>query len=269
MIVSPELLQKCLAGEAHALDELIRSIQGRVYNIAVRFYWNPPDAEDATQEILLRIVTHLATFRGESSFETWTYRIASNYLLNSRRKQPEAMTFDLGAYHLSEGLKQGDYTLPDRDILAEEVKIGCSTAMLTCLSRPLRLSYILAEIIGFDSEEGAFILEIEAAAFRKRLSLARRQIRQFMGQHCGLYNPANPCRCHKQISYDLTIGRVNPKGLLFADKGVMNRVMEDLEAFSDEVAIFQSHPTYQTPEAVLINVRDLLFQSKSPVFTLS
>ena len=71
------------------------------------------------------------------------HRIASNYLINFRRRQHEAMTFDLGAYHLPEGLHQGDYDLPDRNILAEEVKIRCSTAMLTCLSRPLRLTCIL------------------------------------------------------------------------------------------------------------------------------
>jgi RNA polymerase sigma factor (sigma-70 family) len=267
--VSPELLQQCLAGEVQALDKLIRRIQGRIYNMAVRFYWNPPDAEDATQEILLRIITHLATFRGECSFETWTYRIASNYLINSRRRQHEAMTFDLGAYHLLEGLQQGDYDLPDRNILAEEVKIGCSTAMLTCLSRPLRLTYILAEISGFDSVEGAFILEIEAATFRKRLSLARQQVRRFMGQHCGLYDPENPCRCHKQIRYDLTIGRINPDSLLFADKGVVERVVDDVSMFSNEVAIFQTHPTYQTPDTVLMQVRELLLHSKAPVFTSS
>ena len=114
---APDLIRRCLAGEAQALEQLIRSIQGRVYNLAVRFYWNPADAEDATQEILIRIITNLATFRGESAFDTWAHRVASNYLLNSQRRPAEQLTFSIGAEQLREGLRHGDYALPDQELL--------------------------------------------------------------------------------------------------------------------------------------------------------
>lgn len=73
-----------------ALEELIAQIQEKVYGLALRMLWHPEDAQDATQEILLRVVTHLATFRGESTFFTWVYRIAANHLLRFRKSRLEA-----------------------------------------------------------------------------------------------------------------------------------------------------------------------------------
>jgi DNA-directed RNA polymerase specialized sigma24 family protein len=58
--------------------------------------WHPDDAEDATREILSRIITKLATFRGDSAFRTWSFRVATNHLRNVRRSRAEreALTFE-------------------------------------------------------------------------------------------------------------------------------------------------------------------------------
>ncbi|SRR6266704_377311 len=63
-----EIVGRAQRGESVALDELIGTLQPKMYGLALRMLWHPEDAKDATQEILLRIVTHLATFRGQSSF---------------------------------------------------------------------------------------------------------------------------------------------------------------------------------------------------------
>jgi RNA polymerase sigma factor (sigma-70 family) len=262
-----EIISNALKGNKQALETLIKNVQGQIYNLSVRFYWNPMDAEDATQEILIKIITHLSTFKNESAFETWCYRIATNYLLNSKRKQTEELTFEIGEFHLNEGLKYQDYNSADKSILEEEVKIGCSTSMLTCLSRPLRLAYILGEIFEFDSNEGATILEIEPATFRKRLSQARIHIRQFMSNNCGIYDTKNSCRCSKQINYDLTINRVNPKHLLFADKGQVAKTVSEIENIGQDIMIFQSHPNYNTPQTILTNIKSLIDSGKYSVLS--
>ncbi|MEZ5118277.1 MAG: sigma-70 family RNA polymerase sigma factor [Candidatus Nanopelagicales bacterium] len=77
-----ELVRQATAGDRDALERLVRRHQSWVYNIAVRMTWRTDRAEDAAQEILLKIVTHLATFEGKSRFRTWAYRIAVNHLLN-------------------------------------------------------------------------------------------------------------------------------------------------------------------------------------------
>jgi len=85
MSQTPEAnVKRAQQGDQAALEELIAQIQSKVYGLALRMLWHPEDAQDATQEILLRVVTHLATFRGESSFYTWVYRIAANHLFRFR-----------------------------------------------------------------------------------------------------------------------------------------------------------------------------------------
>jgi DNA-directed RNA polymerase specialized sigma24 family protein len=84
-----------LAGEGRrdALEELVRRIQDRMYRLAIRTLFLPADAEDATQEILIKIITHLADFRGESRFSAWCFRIAANQLLTTRKRRAEKWGF--------------------------------------------------------------------------------------------------------------------------------------------------------------------------------
>lgn len=208
-------------GDRSALEALVRAVQKDVYNLAVRFLWHPQDAEDATQEILIRVITALAGFEEKSSFRTWVYRIASNTLLTQRKKRMEqaAMSFEEFGEALADGLSDAALTTYDdvaEVLLMEEVKIGCTHAMLLCLDRDHRFAYILGEILDMDHVEGAEILEITPAAFRKRLSRANERITTFMTAHCGLIEPGNPCRCKLKISCAVERGHVHPSELLFA-----------------------------------------------------
>ena len=260
-----ELIANCLQGNLQSVEVLVKSIQRNVYNLSVRYLWNPMDAEDATQEILIKVLTNLSRFRGESSFNTWVYRIATNYLLNMKRTEVENLTFEEGEYHLNTGATYPSYDNADATLLEEEVKIACSTSMLICVTRPLRLAYLVGEILGFDSNEGAYILDIEPPAFRKRLSLARQQIRAFMARQCGIYDPKNPCRCKKQISYCIEVDWFKPNALKFADKGKVEVVRNEIELIMNEAAIFQSHPDYVPPHKILDNIKSLLYNGE---FTL-
>ena len=208
-------------GAREALERVVRAIQDDVYGIALRFLWHPEDAEDATQEILVRVVTRLAGFRGESAFRTWVYRIASNTLLNLRRGRMEERrwTFEAFGEDLDRGLSDDPVSLEqpvERALLLEEVRIGCSLGMLLCLERPARLSYILGEILELDHREAAAVLDIAPAAFRQRLARARAAVSDFMLARCGLVNPANPCRCRRRVGAAVALGRLDPGRLLHA-----------------------------------------------------
>ena len=260
-----ELITNCLNGDKKSVETLIKRIQGKVYNLSVRFLWNPMDAEDATQEILIKILTNLSKFRGESSFTTWVYRVATNYMLNRKRSEIENLTFEEGEYHLKLGATYPAYENADADLLEEEVKIACSTSMLICVSRLLRLAYLVGEILEFDGNEGAYILEIEPATFRKRLSLARQQIRAFMAKQCGIYDPRNPCRCKQHINYCIEVDWFQPNALKFADKGQVKQVKQEIETILQDAAIFHSHPDYTPPGNILVNIKSLLNTGKFPL----
>ena len=260
-----KLIKSCLDGDKNSLESLIIRIQDKVYNLSVRYLWNPVDAKDATQEILLKILTNLSSFRGESSFTTWVYRVATNYLLNMQRTRIEDLTFEEGEYHLKKGATYPAYEKADAELLEEEVKIACSTSMLICVSRPLRLAYLVGEILEFDSNEGGYILEIKPSTFRKRLSLARKQIRTFMARQCGIYDPKNPCRCSKQINYCIEVEWFKPESLSFADKGNVKRMKQEIEKAMSDSAIFHSHPNYATPDSILKGIKSLLCNDNFPL----
>jgi DNA-directed RNA polymerase specialized sigma24 family protein len=101
-----ELVEQARNGDRTALEQLVLRHQAWVYNIAVRMVYQPQDAEEVTQEVLVKVVTRLSTFRGDSSFRTWLYRIAANHVLNMKRRGGEVrpQTFETYAAALSNGL---------------------------------------------------------------------------------------------------------------------------------------------------------------------
>jgi RNA polymerase sigma factor (sigma-70 family) len=92
-----QLAQEAREGDKTALDGLVCRIYDNVYGLSLRMLGFSNDAEDATQEILIKIVTHLSAFRGESSFKTWSFRIAVNHLLSVKQSRAGQMniSFDL------------------------------------------------------------------------------------------------------------------------------------------------------------------------------
>lgn len=247
-------------GDREALESVVRAVQPDVYGVALRFLWHPQDAEDATQEILVRIITGLGGFRGDSSFRTWVYRVACNTLLTMRKKRMEQQTISFEEFgdDLARGLSDDSLCVEfdlDRELLLEEVKIGCTLAMLMCLDRRHRLAYILGEIVELDHHKAAEVLDIPPATFRKRLSRARAAITSFMISRCGLANPASACRCSRRITAAVGLGRVDPGNLLFASSisqakrfpQVLAKIRE-LEETRRAAALYRSHPQPKTSE---------------------
>jgi RNA polymerase sigma factor (sigma-70 family) len=218
-IPAPEdLARQAVEGHRQALDELVTQLQADVYRLAVRMLWNREDAEDATQDILVKVVTRLAQFDFRSQLRTWVYRIAVNHLLDVRKSPVERMrlTFETFAEDLAAGLSDAGPRASERSLLVEEVKIGCTLAMLQCLDRPHRMAYVLGEIFELAGPEAAAALEISPALFRKRLQLARETIVSFTRQHCGLVADAAECACHRRVPAAVTAGRVDAEALQFA-----------------------------------------------------
>jgi RNA polymerase sigma factor (sigma-70 family) len=263
------LVERAKAGDRAALEGVVAGIQDRVYNLAVRMLWHPSDAEDATQEILIRVITSLGSFRGESAFSTWVYRVAANHLLTTRKRRAEReeLTFARFGEQLAEGLGGAEPDPADeveRRLLVEEVKIGCSQGMLLCLDRDHRLAYLLGEVFRLTGQESAEILGITPGAFRQRLARARRRLHGFMRGHCGIVNPANPCRCARRVDHAVRIGRVEPDRLLFAAGPTLppdertREVIREMERLHSAADLLRGHPRYAAPETVLAAIRGLL-----------
>ena len=260
-MIDTDLVRSAAAGDREALESLVEGIQDRVYGLALRMLWHPEDARDATQEILLRVVTHLSSFRYESSFLTWVYRLATNALLNFRksRLEREAYDFQRFGHELDQGLSESPSI--EKELLVEEIKIGCTLGMLTCLDRDHRLAYIIGEILEFDGPLAAEILEILPATFRQRLSRARKAVIEFTRRKCGIVNSANSCHCERRVSTALETGRVDASRLLFATTASHTRQalteIQKLEETRRIAAIYRSHPEFRSPEDFRKLIREL------------
>ena len=272
-IPDEELVAKAQSGDRDALEGLVRRHQAWVFNIATRMVWRRDLAEDATQEILIKVVTKLSTYRGQSQFRTWLYRIAVNHLLNVRKSEIEdkLSTFTDFSRTLD---ATPELDLPDPQtvpvelpLLVEEAKIGCMSGMLLCLERRQRMAFILGEIFGVDSDIGAEVMEISSDNFRQLLSRSRRDLYQFMQNKCGLINTANPCRCAKKTRGFMQLGFLDANRLQFT-KARLARVNEvgpdrlnELESLDRKHAeLFREHG-FLAPPDVAVKLRELIRQS--------
>jgi RNA polymerase sigma factor (sigma-70 family) len=215
-----DLARQAVGGNREALDGVVRALQGDVYGLALRMLWNREDAEDATQEVLVRAVTRLAQFDFRSRLRTWVFRIAVNYILDVKKSPVERMHLNFQRFgdDLVDGLSQDGPADSERSMLVEEVKIGCTLGMLQCLDRPHRLAYVLGEILDLSGPECAEALGISPDLFRKRLQHARTAVEAFTRAHCGLVSNQAACACHRRVSAALRLRRVHPDALAFAQQ---------------------------------------------------
>ena len=257
-----DLVSKAKQGDKQALDGLVRTIQDRIYGLAIRMLCHPADAEDATQEILVKIVTHLSDFRQESAFTTWVYRIASNHLLTTHKRRVERreITFEECEASANAGLAAASAdSTPEAEqvLLAQEVMMACIHVLLLCLDREARLVYILGGLFDVSAEQGAHIMDTTPVAFRKRLSRARALLRDFMQRNCGLVDSSNPCHCARQVLYAVKTRRIDAARSPFArhpsrdqTRSVTQEQLEEMNEIQRVAVLFRSLPEYAAARKV-------------------
>ena len=266
-----ELIEQAQSGNRMALEKLILRHQAWIYNIAIRMVFHRQDAEEVTQEVLIKAITRLSTFQGNSQFRTWLYRITVNHVLNMKRRggEKQEQTFSSYASAINE---TPDMDLPDPKsvpvevpLLVEEAKISCMTGMLLCLDRKQRLIFTLGEIFEVSDIVGGEIMEMTAVNFRQSLSRARRDLYQFMHGQCGLVNSSNPCRCPKKTKGFIEAGHVDPDLLQFVplhlqrmmdiSAGAVRTVESSMDA--QYALLFREHP-FLEPKSQVDWLRQLL-----------
>ncbi len=257
------LIENALAGNKTALEELIKKYQDWIYNVALTFVGDKDSAADLTQEVLLKIITKLSSFKQKSAFKTWVYRILKNHFLNMERGKYEvdAPTFE----EFGQGLDQlpneslSDYSYEvENKLLVKEAKISCMKGMLLCLDREQRMIYIIGALFEFPDSVGSEIMEISKENFRVKLHRAKKQLYQFMDNKCGLVHKNNPCRCARKTASFIKMGFVDPINLHFQRNTIaeINKVIDTkVEVYTNDVKseyqkLFQEHPFLQSPDAL-------------------
>jgi RNA polymerase sigma factor (sigma-70 family) len=212
-----ELILRAINGSRESLEVLIQAHQTFIYNIAWKFLYNPEDALDATQEVLLKVIINLSQFNFKSKFRTWLYRITFNHLLDMKKRPMEMREFEDHQKTL-ESIPDEQMSTEDKFEMKDqikEVKTGCMAGLLLCLEREQRLIYIIGAIFKVNHNLGAELLNISKTNFRKKLSRARKSLHNFIDNKCGLIDKHNSCKCYKKTKGFIKNGYVNPDNFLF------------------------------------------------------
>lgn len=265
------LIDLALDGNAEGLEQLLLSVQDMIFNLSLRMLGTVPDAEDATQDILVRIMTSLSTFRKESSFHTWVYRIATNYLINYKKSMFAQHPLDFEFY--GNDIK---YAVPDetenlvdeltRETMAEELKMSCTNVMLQCLDAESRCIFVLGTMFKVDSRIAGEILNMTAENYRQKLSRIRKKVGDFLSTYCGL-SGSGGCSCKKRVGYAISQHRINPEKPDFlhlkpVDKETMSEFKNEMEKLDELSLIFEELPDYQSPAAVRERISSLIQSSQ-------
>lgn len=264
------LVEQAKNGDKDVLEEIVRRIQDRIYGLALRMLYIPADAEDAAQEILVKVITHLGTFKGESRFETWVYSIASNHLLTMRKGRAERwpVTFENCAHMVDEGSRDtgnGTFMEAEQRLIVEETKLACVHYLLLCLKRELRLAVILGMIIDVKSTEGAKILGLTPVLYRQRLSRGRRQLIHFLVNQCGLVDAGNPCHCETLAVLHVKKKHIDPGNLFFATHPCHQRtdshhedLLKEMDQLTRAAMLIRNHPDYAAPGVFVKYMKHLI-----------
>lgn len=266
-------------GDKKALETVVAQIQDLIYGLALRMMAHPQDAEDESQEILIKIITHLGVFREECAFSSWVYRIACNHLLTAlknknRLRQVNFESLENALSHNPDtGFVSDGFLNPEKKMLLEEVRVGCMQGLLSCLDADTRAAYILGDLFEVSGSEGAYILDISPQAFRKRVSRGRKRIQKFMIKNCGLVNKNNPCRCERHLLKNME--KVISDNSAPAGMGMnpmdtnTSRAMDKLEELSElqrVTFLFRTYPRQEPSYSFVDTVKKLIHSGEYGIF---
>lgn len=176
------LVERVRKGDTAAFDELVSRYENKVYRLAIKLTRNEALAEEVLQEVFIRIYEKLDTFRGESAFSSWLYRIAANACfakLNLEKKHQHADLDEVTpqAEQALRELQEAGPEAPDRSLLSREA-LEVINRSIERLPEDFRVVILMRDVEGMDNEEVARILDLSVPAVKSRLHRARLLLRK-------------------------------------------------------------------------------------------
>lgn len=181
------LVKRAQHGDLAAYDELVRRYQERVYATVYHMTANHEDANDLAQDAFIKAYRALQTFKGDSSFFTWVYRIAVNKTINflkqrKKRTQMSLNDLDFNAEHDPDLVALISEKNPRRDLNLAELQEKLNEAMLK-LSDTHRLVVTLHDVQGLSHDEISRIMDCNTGTVRSRLFYARQQLQAHLSDY--------------------------------------------------------------------------------------
>lgn len=180
-----ELVRRAKNGDVTAFEQLISDYQVKIYHIAFHMMGNEQDAEDAAQEAILKAYRYLGSFKEESGFYTWLYRITHNICLDMLRKRKRTHTHSMDLVKKDRDGQETEVQLvddkpqPEEELMSRQVQTDMQAAIAE-LKEHYRTVIILRDIEGMSYEDIAAVTEISVGTVKSRLNRARESLRKIV-----------------------------------------------------------------------------------------
>ncbi len=178
--IDQQLVERAQRGDKKAFELLVAKYQRKLARLLSRFIRDPAEVEDVAQEAFIKAYRALPSFRGESAFYTWLYRIgintAKNYLVALGRRAPTTTEFDSEeAENFEDGDQLRDVNTPENELMSKQIAETVNDTM-DALPEELRTAIVLREIDGLSYEEIASVMNCPIGTVRSRIFRARETI---------------------------------------------------------------------------------------------
>ena len=180
------LVESALDGDARAFEILMEKHESKMYAVALRMCKNREDAQDCLQDAMIRIYKALPTFKGQSSFSTWAYRITMNTCLDDLRRKKVRQASSLDQMLEVGWAPVDDNNTAERHFENSELKRNLSRAIQT-LPEEMRAAVVLRDVQGFSYEEIANMLSTNVGTVKSRISRGREKLREILSRNQELF----------------------------------------------------------------------------------
>jgi len=182
-LTDDELVKRAQQNDYESFEELVRRYEKKIYGHTIRMLGNKEDAEDVLQETFLNAFRALGSFRGDSSFSTWIYRIATNNALMKIRKAGRTYTEFAEEIPPPEMMRDRPYSWFEqnpREAFLEKELVETLNKAVNELPEKYRAIFLLRDVEGFSTQRAAEVLGISESAAKSRLHRARMYLREFL-----------------------------------------------------------------------------------------
>lgn len=187
----------------------------RLFNFSFRMTLDRVRASQTVEETFLRAYVAREKLPDPAQMELWLLRIANHVLEQKLPRTPE-LNFDVLDDTLRSEATRTDVvrslTDPQRDFMLWEMKQGCMTSVINCLSPGERAAFVFSTILKVSDDEAAVTLGISKSAYKVRLSRARKKVADYLAPRCEHVDPMNPCRCPARVGVALRKGFIRSSG---------------------------------------------------------
>jgi len=267
-----EFIRNLKNGHEESFTVLYNTYGREIYSLAYRMTGNKEDAEDITQETFLQVARHIESFNGKSQLYTWIYTITKNlcYRFFQRQKKTSFTALETLIHTFQGQEAPTDITTLERQYLINQVKEGCLTGLLRCLSFYQRVAFILHVLIRLPIQDVAEIIEKSEGATKVLIHRARKNLKGFLCTNCSLYTQTNSCRCENLIRFSLNQGWItkpSQEELKTFSPIDTRKIEEEIESIRKITGLYITLSDQNPPEDISLRIQQIIRTQDWSIFS--